>query len=287
MMTFEEIPSTLTSAPTLAYVEPGQCQFTTEFTAVTLLKRWKVSPTTSVLRFGLPNSDAPLNLSTCACILSKADLPKNDSDEKEAVIRPYTPISTNAQIGSFDLLIKDYGPEKGRMSHYLCTTLAENETVEFKHIQFNIKMQYPEMKQQYTNVCMIVGGTGITPMLQAAHAILGDTTNTNIKLTMLYGSRSSDDILGHELLDSWKDQLEVVHVLSHEPTDSKWNDGVRGFIDNDLIAKHFPPPSDEKTVIFVCGPPIMYDIMCGPRTDAELSGVLAEMGYTQTQVYKF
>jgi len=285
-----DFPSTLTSAPTLAYVEPGKCQFTTDFTSVPLLKRWKISPTTCVLRFGLPSTDTPLNLSTCACILAKADLPKGDSDtEKETVIRPYTPISTNAQIGSFDLLIKDYGPENGRMSHHLCTTLAENTNIEFKHIEFNIKMQYAEKEmKQYKNICMIVGGTGITPMLQAAHAILGDN-NSNQKITMLYGSRTLSDVLGKELLDTWSSssRLEVTHVLSHESaTDSKWN-GLRGFIDRDIITQYFPSPTDDSTIIFVCGPPIMYDMMCGPRTEKELTGLLAEMGYKPDQVYKF
>jgi hypothetical protein len=101
------LPSSMTSPPIKALVPPGECQFTPDFTSVTLLERVAVSETTNVLRFATPNDTQPLNLSTCACILAKADLPKGDSvTETEPVIRPYTPISTNAQIGSFDLLIK-------------------------------------------------------------------------------------------------------------------------------------------------------------------------------------
>ena len=56
----------------------------------------------------MPDATKPLGLSTCACVLAKADLTVAESSgsEGEAVIRPYTPISTNAQIGSFDLLVK-------------------------------------------------------------------------------------------------------------------------------------------------------------------------------------
>ena len=39
------------------------------------------------------------------------------------VTRPYTPISTNDQIGCFDLLIKDYGVENGWLSRYMCEDL--------------------------------------------------------------------------------------------------------------------------------------------------------------------
>ena len=106
-------------------VPPGKCQFTPEFSPCKLLQHAKVTDTTSLLRFALPDETQPLNLSTCACILAKAqvavaengDEKKGEGEEeveattspkkrKEDVIRPYTPISTNAQIGSFDLLIK-------------------------------------------------------------------------------------------------------------------------------------------------------------------------------------
>jgi hypothetical protein len=120
-------------SPTLSLVPPGQCQFTDSFQSVPLEERIKVSPTSSVLRFGLPDPSKPLNLSTCACILAKADLKNRDSGETEAVIRPYTPISTNAQVGHFELLIKDY-EEHGRLSTYLTEELQVGELVDFKHI---------------------------------------------------------------------------------------------------------------------------------------------------------
>lgn len=144
-------PSSLQASPAKALVPPGQCQFGESFTAVPLLERTKVSPTSSVLRFGLPVTDQPLNLSTCACILANANIDGND------VTRPYTPISTNQQTGSFDLLVKDYGPEHGTMSHYLCSRIAVGDQVSFKHIAFNVKTQAPF---QYDQICMLVGGTG-------------------------------------------------------------------------------------------------------------------------------
>merc|ERR1711879_358149 len=126
-------------------------------------------------------------------------------------------------------------------------------------------------------------------MIQALHTILG-TEGDKSKVSMLYGSRSTGDILANETLDAWtqahSERLAVTHVLSHEPEESKW-EGERGFIGADLIKTNLPPPSED-TVIFVCGPPPMYEALCGPRDKPkELTGVLAEMGYTADQVYKF
>lgn len=222
-------------------------------------------------------------MSTCACILAKADLPDRKG-KSEAVIRPYTPISTNKDVGYFDLLVKDYG-EHGRMSTYLTEKLAIDDHVEFKHTDFNVKIQAPFSQ---SHVGMLVGGTGITPMIQALHAILG-IENSQTKATMLYGSRVASDILGEELLEKWSKQnerLEVVHVLSNEPGNSYWT-GARGHITRDLISDHLPAPEDKDSIIFICGPPPMYEALCGPRDTKEVTGLLAEMGYNAEQVYKF
>mmetsp|Transcript_15285 Transcript_15285/g.22434 ORF Transcript_15285/g.22434 Transcript_15285/m.22434 type:complete len:140 (-) Transcript_15285:33-452(-) len=139
---------------------------------------------------------------------------------------------------------------------------------------------------------MIVGGTGITPMIQALHAILGDKTSST-RVDILYGSRVASDILGKELLDAWSTgenisngRLSVTHVLSHESADSDWS-GSRGYIDKTLIEKHLPSPDDNEGIIFICGPPPMYDALSGPRDEKALGGLLKEMGYSEMQVYKF
>lgn len=280
------VPPSLQSKPICSLVPPGQCQeLTDEFQPLELLERVKVSSTSSVLRFALPDRSQPLNLSTCACILAHAKINGED------VIRPYTPISTNALKGCFDLLVKDYGPD-AKMSHELCTRMnVGDKAVAFKHIDFNVKIQAPF---QPKHICMLVGGTGITPMIQALHAILGDESqkDTTTRVVMLYGSRTSDDILGREMLDHWcsdyPDRLVVEHVLSHEPETSEWS-GLRGYIDASKIQKYFPAASlGDDVMVFVCGPPPMYDALCGPREEKDVvKGILGELQYQPSQVYKF
>ena len=53
-----------------------------------------------------------------------------------------------------------------------------------------------------------------------------------------------------------------------------------------LIAEKLPAPADD-CVIFICGPPPMYDALCGGRGEKEISGVLKEAGFASEQVYKF
>merc|ERR1712228_501533 len=124
--------------------------------------------------------------------------------------------------------------------------------------------------------------------IQALHAILGDSTEkTNV--TLLYGSLTSKDILAQEMLDDWSekyDNFTLKHVLSNEEENSKFQ-GARGFINKILIQETIPgPDKGDEVMIFVCGPPPMYNALCGPRDESEISGLLADMGYSKDQVYK-
>lgn len=125
-------------------------------------------------------------------------------------------------------------------------------------------------------------------MIQALHAILGTEESSKTKVTMLYGSQVSTDILGKEVLQNWASKYEnfqCIDVLSNEPADSTWK-GARGFINKELIGQYVS--SDEKSIMFfVCGPPPMYNALCGAREEKEISGLLSDMGYTKEQVFKF
>jgi cytochrome-b5 reductase len=275
------LPSSLQGPPVSALVPPGKCQFNSERQSAVLLERIQVSPTSSVLRFALPDKDRPLDLSTCACILAHANV---DGDD---VTRPYTPISTSRQVGSFDLLVKNYG-ETAKMSRKLHEIQPGDDSIHFTHIDVNVKLQAPF---RHDFIGMLVGGTGITPMIQALHAILGDNSCTT-KVCMLYGSRVRDDILAMVLLHRWAkeypDRFTCIDVLSDEPSDSDWS-GHRGYIDRKLIEQSFPPPSTAQSIkLLVCGPPAFYDVLSGPRNEPDrISGMLGEIGYTAEQVYKF
>ena len=124
---------------------------------------------------------------------------------------------------------------------------------------------------------------------QALHALLGTPSDASCT-TLLYSSKSQSDILAKRTLDEWEaahpNRLAVHHTLTREPEGTGWM-GRRGRIDAQLLREQLPPPTDD-VLIFVCGPPAMYDSLCGPRTEPEaLTGLLAEMGYAAEQVIKF
>eukprot|EP00928_Gymnodinium_smaydae_P046617 TRINITY_DN31065_c0_g1_i1.p1 TRINITY_DN31065_c0_g1~~TRINITY_DN31065_c0_g1_i1.p1 ORF type:complete len:295 (-),score=67.46 TRINITY_DN31065_c0_g1_i1:140-976(-) len=269
--------------PTAAQVAPGQCVFGEAWSPAPLLSKVAVSHDTRIFTFGLDKGKA-LGLSTCACILMKGP----QDAEGNPVIRPYTPVSTNAMLDKFELMIKIY-PD-GKMSQYL-ESLEVGAPVDFKHVGGNVKIQYPFKEKK--EIGMLVGGTGVTPMIQALHLALGTKDDTS-KISMLYGSKTSKDILAKETVDKWAadyaSRFSVTHVLSDEPADSEWK-GARGFISQELLEAHMPKP-DSDCLIFICGPPPMYAALSGPRDapgqpPTELAGLLKEMGYKTEQVIKF
>eukprot|EP00927_Polykrikos_kofoidii_P044033 TRINITY_DN3811_c0_g1_i2.p1 TRINITY_DN3811_c0_g1~~TRINITY_DN3811_c0_g1_i2.p1 ORF type:complete len:285 (-),score=27.37 TRINITY_DN3811_c0_g1_i2:99-953(-) len=263
--------------PTAAVYPPGQCVFTEDWSPAKLADRVWVSHNTILLTFELADRKKPLGLSTCAYIQSRFTA----ADEFPA-IRPYTPVSTNNMIGEFQLMIKIY--PRGKMSNHM-KEMAIGEPLDFKHIPVHVKVQYPFGKKKVT---MLAGGTGITPMIQALHAILGTPGDTT-EVTLIYGNRTQGDILCRTLLDLWsieaRGRLKVVHILSHASKDTTWT-GPKGFVDKQAIQKYSATPYED-VLVMVCGPSVMYDILCGPREHKELSGTLKNMGYTADQVFKF
>ena len=95
----------------------------------------------TIYTFGLPD-DVSLALPVCACLLMRANgRGRAEGGAKDAwdgsdAVRPYTPISDNAMVGKFELLVKRY-PD-GAASEWL-HGLELGSMVAFKHIKFNIK----------------------------------------------------------------------------------------------------------------------------------------------------
>jgi len=261
--------------PIAAVVPAGVCYFGEDFSPAPLVSKVPINSKTAVYTFGL-DGDKALGLSTCACILAKGG---QDKDGKP-VVRPYTPISTNEMIGKFQLMVKTY-PGQGLSAHM--ATMKVGDVLEFKHIPFNVKEQFPFKAK---TICMLVGGTGIAPMIQALHAILGTEGNsTHVK--MIYANRTEQDILAKDTVDAWAaasgGRFSVTYILTRDKRDHAYE---KGYINAGLITSKFPPPSDD-VQIWVCGTPVFYDDISGPRGEPEVGGVLAEIGYSTHQVVKF
>ena len=110
------------------------------------------------------------------------------------------------------------------------------------------------------HVVGIAGGSGITAFRSIAKDMAA--TKRPRRFTILYGSRSQDDIIFfdelNELAAASEGTVEVYNILS-EPKEG-W-DGETGFIGADIIKKLVP--DWDKVSYFVSGPQAMYDFLDG------------------------
>eukprot|EP00697_Spironema_sp_BW2_P000037 gnl/Spiro4/10070_TR5344_c0_g1_i1.p1 gnl/Spiro4/10070_TR5344_c0_g1~~gnl/Spiro4/10070_TR5344_c0_g1_i1.p1 ORF type:complete len:299 (-),score=57.85 gnl/Spiro4/10070_TR5344_c0_g1_i1:41-907(-) len=245
-----------------------------EFRKFPLVSVTRHNHDTSVYRFAL-GSGASLDNNVSSFVTTRAEL-----DGKE-VIRPYTPISLPTQKGTFDLLVKTY--PTGTMSKHFAT-LKPGDKVEFKGPFDKLRYQ-PNTKV----VGMVAGGTGLTPMLQVVRKVLSNPADST-DITLVFANHTEADILLKSELDQLQQQHSnfKVHYILSRPSDS-WH-GPRGRVTKDYLASILPKPS-ERSLIYVSGPPGMMEDVCGKKapdySQGPLSGMLKDLGFTESQVFKF
>ncbi|XP_034019062.1 NADH-cytochrome b5 reductase 3-like [Thalassophryne amazonica] len=246
--------------------------------ALRLIDKQIVSHDTRRFRFALPSPEHVLGLPIGQHIYLSARI------NGQLVVRPYTPVSSDDDKGYVDLVVKIYFkgvnskfPEGGKMSQYL-ESLKINDLVDFRGpsgllvykgkgvfaIQSDKKS--PAEIKKATNVGMIAGGTGITPMLQLIQAVMKDHQDPTV-CHLLFANQTEKDILLRpeleEILVSNPDRFRLWFTLDKAPNDWEYS---QGFISEDMVRDHLPPPSDH-TLILMCGPPPMIQFACNPNLD--------------------
>lgn len=124
------------------------------------------------------------------------------------------------------------------------------------------------------NIVAVAGGSGITPFLSLARAI--DQGDEDCTLTLLYGCKTSDEILFKTELDRLaekNDKINVIYVLSHSNEEGY----EKGFVGADIIKKYAPEGSYS---IFVCGPGGLYKYL-----ETELPKLGKEKKYIRFEVF--
>jgi len=218
-----------------------------------LTEKTVTSHNVAIYRFSLPRKTDILGL-PIGQHMSLAATPKGV--EKE-VVRSYTPISSDEDLGYFDLMIKAY--PQGNISAHMAT-LKIGDTM---------KVRGPKGAMVYTpNMCrhlgMIAGGTGITPMLQVVRAINrgrprnGGKDTTQVDL--IFANVNPEDILLKEDLDrlAKEDEGFRVHYVLNNPPEN-WDGGV-GFVTGDMIKAKLPAPASDMKIL-ICGPPPMVSAL--------------------------
>jgi len=234
-----------------------------EYRKFKLRERHEINHNTRSFRFDLPNPDDVLGLPIGQHLSVKAIV-----DGKE-IYRSYTPVSSDDELGYFDLLIKVY--EKGAMSQYI-DKLKVGDFLEVRGPK-GLFVYKPNMVRE---IGMLAGGTGITPMLQVIRAILKNHNDTT-KIHLIYANVTEQDILLRAELDSLQTDnknFKVFYVLNVPP--EGWTGGI-GFVSQEIIQKNFPAPAADVKVV-MCGPPQMNKAMLGH---------LQSIGYTEEQSFTF
>lgn len=243
-----------------------------------LIAKEEISHDTRKFTYALPTSEHVLGLPIGQHVYLTAKI------DGKLVIRAYTPVTSDEDLGHVDLVIKVYFkdvhpkfPKGGAMTQHL-NNMNIGDTIDFRgpnglliyegHGKFQIRADKKSPPEQVnaSKVSMIAGGTGLTPMLQLCKAILGEPEDTT-QLRLLYANQTEDDILLREdlegLQDTYPDKFAVWYTIDRPTEDWKYSSG---FISADMISANLFPPGEESLVL-MCGPPPMINFACTPALD--------------------
>lgn len=151
--------------------------------------------------------------------------------------------------------------------------------------------KYPWTENKHDHIALIAGGTGITPMYQLTRAIFKNP-NDKTKVTLVFANVTEEDILlkreFEDLENTYPNRFRAFYVLDNPP--EHWQHGA-GRINKELLKTVLPSASAKNVKVFVCGPPGMYQAVAGakksPSDQGELTGMLKELSFDKSQVYKF
>ncbi|XP_057981034.1 NADH--cytochrome b5 reductase 1-like isoform X2 [Malania oleifera] len=220
-----------------------RCLDPQRFKEFQLVKRKHLNQNVARFKFALPTSSV-LGLPVGQHIRCRG----KDSQGEE-VIKPYTPITLDSDIGYFELVVKMY--PNGRMSHHF-RKMKEGDYLPVK----GPKGRFKYKPGQVTAFGMLAGGSGITPMFQLIRAVL-ENPKDKTNLHLVYANVTVDDILLKEELDGFACKFpncfKVYYVLNQPP--EGWNGGT-GYVSEEMIRSHCPAPAPDIQILR-CGPPAM------------------------------
>jgi len=220
-------------------------------------------------------------------------------DKGNPVVRWYTPVSEASVPGQFTVMIKKY--DNGKLTPYI-HSLKVGDKLAFKG---PIK-KWAYKPNEFQQVGLIGGGSGITPLYQILAHALKDKDNTT-KFTLLYGNLTEEDILLRQEFDNLKKKYPSTFDVVYFVDKKTGNDTTiqTGYIGKDAIQRHLKADLGSKIKVFVCGtclkmpsgyilstcitigPPGQMKAVSGMKAgmkQGELSGALKEAGFTEDQV---
>ncbi|XP_023323191.1 NADH-cytochrome b5 reductase 3 [Eurytemora carolleeae] len=258
--------------------------------ALKLIDKKILSHDTRIFSFQLPSPEHCLGLPIGQHIYLSAKV--NGS----LVVRPYTPVTSDEDLGHMDLVIKVYPanvhpkfPEGGKLTQHL-ESMNIGDTIDVRGpsglLEYIGKGEFaikPEKKSEPKKVCakqvsMIAGGTGLTPMLQLVRAVFRDPEDETC-LSLLLANQTEEDILLRKELEEVQkenpDRFKLWYTVDRPGPDWSYSSG---FINAEMIEKALFPPSSDNLVL-LCGPPPMINFACIPNLD--------KLGYSHSMRFSY
>jgi len=270
---------------TYVYQEPVALN-TKKWVSFPLESRIDINQNTRRLRFKLPVKNLGLPVGMHIFLRGKID--------GAPVMRAYTPVGSGPFYVEF--IIKVYFPlppkfpDGGKLTQHM-EKLKVGDSLEFKgplgHFDFDCSgVALPRdtlstfknegsLGGSFRHLGLIAGGSGITPCLQVAEALL--KLDRDFTISLIYANQTPEDILCQEELDGIvKDsRVKVWYTVDRAPEGWQYS---TGFINEDMVREHLPAPS-EHTYVFMCGPPPMIKFACRPN--------LEKLGHAEDRVFEF
>ncbi|KAF7682952.1 NADH-cytochrome b5 reductase 2 [Astathelohania contejeani] len=199
------------------------------------------------------------------------------ASDDEAIKRPYTPIKTSPS--EIELAIKIY--KEGKLTQMI----NQKQESDFLKCSDAIpKRKY--ILNEFKNVLLIAGGTGITPMTQLLDFCIGNPENKT-KFVLIFCNKTEKDIFMLEKLESYG--IKIVHVL--EDCESETKNKICGRINSNIIYDVINENDEIFDFVYVCGPPPMITLLAGSKglngEQGAFDGILKDIGFNENEVYKF
>ncbi|KAF4619909.1 hypothetical protein D9613_005535 [Agrocybe pediades] len=283
-----------------------------QFISSKVLDNEPSGPNTKLLRLALPPHALPPAYSSDGSFDPIWSVYVKDDDIQ--VERAYTPLNGLESDGSMLFWVKKY--PKGEVGRWLHSK-QPGDKIELR----GPLKTWPWKADQWDEIVMISGGTGITPFVQLFNRVISRAPATSTtKYTLLHCSRVPEELppptLLKPLFDYSKEHPEKfnLHLFVDEQDGSNPPVPIphinTGFINEKSLTKCLNPNKAEeswwkgkfswttssskeppkKILFLVCGPEGMVGAVAGPYgrnlSQGPVGGILGKLGYTSDQVYK-
>jgi len=111
---------------------------------------------------------------------------------------------------------------------------------------------WPVAESFGADLVIVAGGIGLAPLRPAMRMALEHRERFG-KVVLLYGSRTPDDLLFRQELESWRSRFDLEVLVTVDRGDESWHGSV-GVVTKLINKATFDP---EDTVALVCGPEMM------------------------------